>query len=276
MLLRRFERRDLRAAVELWAAAFDVELPDEQARQRSLARLAFGLQTDPLGAFVAERAGRLIGLSQTLRRERLCVLTALAVEPGCQSQGAGRRLLERALRYGADADGQLIVSSNDPRAIALYARMGFEVRPTVQAQGTIDLRTPSLPGVRAAGPREVPGLAELSRAIRGAPHTAEILHALKQGGKLLLSDGGFAVARPGQGVWLLVAREEAAARALLWNALALVGSTEIAPIRWITEDQRWALELAEEAGLALSPYGALCVKGTLGPLRPFIPSGSFA
>ncbi len=75
---------------------------------------------------------------------------------------------------------------------------------------------------------------------------------------------------------LLVARDEQAARALLWAALELAGDSERPLIRWITGDQGWAIDVAVRAGLAPRAYGALCVRGRPGPLAPFIPSAPFA
>ena len=171
------------------------------------------------------------------------------------------------------------MSSDDARAIALYGSMGLEVRRTVQAEGTP--RGVSL-GATAArftegDQRDLAGLEGLSRAIRGAPHTRELAFALERGdARLLLGEDAFAVIRPGHGVWLLVAREEQQAQALLSASLALAGECERSCVRWVTRDQRWALEVFEREGLTVVGYGALCVGGEPGPLRPFIPSGPFA
>jgi hypothetical protein len=40
--------------------------------------------------------------------------------------------------------------------------------------------------------------------------------------------------------------------------------------------QRWAVEVAVDAGLRLMSWGALCVRGNPGPLAPYIPSAPFA
>jgi hypothetical protein len=78
------------------------------------------------------------------------------------------------------------------------------------------------------------------------------------------------------GVWLLVACDEAAATALLWNALELSADSDRPTLRWITGAQDWAIAVAVQAGLRLSATGALCVRGRPGTLRPFVPSGPFA
>jgi hypothetical protein len=97
------------------------------------------------------------------------------------------------------------------------------------------------------------------------------------GARLLrLGDRGFALAQPGMGLWVLVARDEQAAATLLWSALELAGDTDRVGVRWITSGQDWAIDVVVRAGLRLSANGALCVSGRPGPLHPFIPSGAFA
>ncbi len=276
--LRALRRVDLPRAVELWARAFRLELADADARARITDRLAFGLGSDGAGSFAAHLGDSVVGLAQALERERLWVLSSLAVAQRARGLGVGRALLERALAYGS-AEARLVVSSDDPAALALYAGAGLELRRTVQASGV-----PLLPAPRAGasefrqgGAADVEALADISRRVRGAPHTREIRFALERGGaRLLIGERAFSVVRPGQGVWLLAALEEAEAAVLLAASLALAGRCEGPIVRWVTEEQQWALEVLERSGLRISRYGALCVGGDPGPLRPFIPSGAFA
>jgi GNAT superfamily N-acetyltransferase len=261
------------------AGAFEVDLVDREAERRWTERLWHPLATDPDGAFVAEREGRVIGVAEAIRRERLWCLSLLAVRPGVQSAGTGRTLLERALTYAAGTDAGLIVSSNDHRALRLYARAGFSLRPTFEAIGVLDRRAlprPN-PGVHERGSDDLEALDGISRDIRGAPHTPELELAMRSGARLLrLGDRGFALAQPGMGLWVLAARDEQAAAALLWSALEMVGDTDRIGVRWITSGQDWAIDVVVSAGLRLSANGALCVSGHPGPLHPFIPSGAFA
>jgi hypothetical protein len=93
---------------------------------------------------------------------------------------------------------------------------------------------------------------------------------------LRFEDRGFAVTLPGHGVWLLAALDDEAAEALLWRALETVGSTDRPGIRWVTGDQDWAIAVLLRAGLRLKTSGALAVRGSPGPLRPYLPSPPFA
>jgi hypothetical protein len=134
------------------------------------------------------------------------------------------------------------------------------------------------PAVREAGEDDLEALAPISREVRGAPHTSELIYALGRGGRLLRHrDRGLAVTLPGVGVWLLAARDPEAAQALLWGALELIGEVDEdhRSVRWITGGQDWAIEVLLKAGYPLSPYGALCVRGRPGPLQPYLPSPPF-
>ena len=284
MNVRPLKPADLPAAAQLSAAAFGRDLSDETARRLWTERLAHPMRTDPDGAFIAERDGRAIGIAAAIRRERLWVLSMLTIDPAAQSAGAGRALLERTLRYGAEDDAGLICSSSDPRALRLYGLAGFSLRPTFDATGRLDRRKlpRADPTVHEADPDDLEGLeglADISREVRGGPHTSELAFALRRGGRLLrYDDRGFAVVHPGMYVWLLVARDSQAARALLWRGLDLVGDVEEghATIRWITGEQDWAIEVLLKAGYTLGAGRALCVRGRPGTLCPYLPSPPFA
>jgi GNAT superfamily N-acetyltransferase len=274
------EESDLTGASIASAAAFDVDLSAPANEQRWRARVAYPLALDPGGSFVVEHDDRIIGVAQVLRRERLWCLSLLTVDPSAQGTGAGRALMERALKHDEGTDAGLIVSSNDPSAMRLYAHAGFAVLPTLQAEGTVDRKSlPRINGsVREGDTSDLEALASISRDVRGAPHTAELEYALRDGGQLLLiADRGFTVAHPESGVWLLVARRDADATALLWAALERAGAAGGRPVvRWLTGAQQWAVQVLVRAGLRLTAYGGLCVRGNPGPLRPFVPSGPFA
>jgi GNAT superfamily N-acetyltransferase len=244
MVVRAMEKCDLEQVARVSGAAFEIDLSD-----------------------------------RALKRERLWVLSLLTVEPDVQSAGAGRALFDRTLDYADGTDAGLIISSNDPRAMRLYARAGFALLPTLKSEGEPDRsRFPAADRrVREGSVDDLDQLEAISCEIRGAPHTAEVIYALSREGRLLLIEQrGFAVVLPGWAVWLLVARDEDTAQSLLWAAIEAVGDSDRSYLNWLTGAQQWAIEVAVGAGLRLTAYGALCVRGELGPLGPFIPSGPFA
>lgn len=268
---------DVPIAAAVGAAGMDFQLNGEEDVRRWQERIGYLLDPDPGGAFVAERDGHVIGVAQAMQRDALWVLSFLAVDPGTHRAGAGRALISAALGYGDPTVG-LICSSDHPAAMRLYARAGFSLRPALRTVGQVDRGAlpPRSRSVRTGTTGDLGFAAEVSRELRGAAHTAEIHYALGRGAQLLVwEDRGFAVAQEAYGVWLLAARDEAAATELLWCALDIGGTAE-RPVRWITAGQDWAVSVVLEAGLRLTGHGALCVRGTPGPLRPYLPSAPFA
>jgi ribosomal protein S18 acetylase RimI-like enzyme len=277
--VRRLAPEDLTVCAALAGAAFGIDLSRPADRARWRQRVSHPYETDPDGCFVAEAGGRVIGVAEVLSRDAMWILSLLAVDPEVQSAGAGRALMDAALSVG-EADGPgLIVSSDDSRALRLYALAGFRLRPTFQAEGSVCRAAipASAARVRDDAEPDFEALAALSRAVRGAEHTPDLRFALRRGGCLLtLGQDGFAIAMPGHGVWLLVAREAQAGRALLWRALELAGDAEGRFVRWILDGQDWAVDVVCRAGLRLSAYGGLAVRGEVGPLQAFLPSAPFA
>jgi hypothetical protein len=91
-----------------------------------------------------------------------------------------------------------------------------------------------------------------------------------------LDDRGFVVTTPGRGIWALAARDEEAATALLWHGLAELQEEPTIDIGWISGSQQWAIDVLLTARLSITSYGALCTRGAIGPLYPYIPSPPFA
>jgi hypothetical protein len=117
--------------------------------------------------------------------------------------------------------------------------------------------------------------AAVDRAVRGAAHGSD-LDALAAAGCELLAypDRGYAAHRGGS-VKLLAAADEAAAAALLRTVLARVPAGVAAEVEWITARQGWAVDVAVDARLELQPSSAVFLRGDVGPLFPYLPSGSY-
>jgi len=250
----------------------------EERSRRARGRIAHLLETDPGGAWVARRGdGRVIGAALALLRDDVWGLSLLVVEPTAQSGGVGRELLARALDYGAGARGGLILSSTDARALRAYARAGFSLRPMAGAAGIVDRRAipPRHPDIEEHGLEAAPVVEWISRAIRGATYARDLPPILDSGYRLLtLADRGFALHKAGR-VRVLAALDEETARALLWAGLAEGPPGATVDLEHIGPGQDWAVEVALEARLDLSITGALFVRGELGPLHPYLPSGAY-
>src|SRR5215218_3151933 len=246
--------------------------------ERRKRRYRHFLEHDPEGAWIAVDGDKVAGVALALEREGIWILSLFAVAEGYRDRGLGKALLDRALRYGEGCRGAMISSSTHPAAMRRYALAGFSLQPTLMASGKLSRR--SLPaGLKARDGRneDLELAATVDRAVRGAPHGPDLEFMLRTGSRLLVAEGaegsGYAVAREGSPA-LLAATTAETATDLLWSCLAESDGDDV-EVHWITSAQNWALPLVLGAGLALSPAGPICVRGELGPLTPYLPSGPF-
>jgi predicted N-acetyltransferase YhbS len=267
------------------AVLYPIELrPDDAATraaftQRSRARVAHIRDRDPAGAWVAELDGEIVGMALALVREGVWGLSLFGVKPELQGQGIGGPLLEGALRAAEGCRAGIILSSSDPRAMRRYFRAGFRVHPCLAAAGEINrARIP-------AGLRARPGdldsevdratIDAASRFVRSASHLEDVGVMIASGSRLLvISDRGWAIARDGAPA-VVAALDEEAATDLTWSCLATGEAGAPTHIDFITQGNDWAVALALDAGLSLTPDGPTFVRGELGPLAPYLPSGAY-
>ena len=242
-------------------------------RALALPRFTHPIETDPGGCWGVDRDGELVGAAQAIDRDGIWGLSLLVVRPDIQSQGLGRALLERTLAY-ADGGrrGAIILSSQDPRALRRYARAGFTLHPSLEADGPV-LRAPEMPpDVVRGGPADAALVDTIGVELRGAGHGRDVAAFFASGAALLLvPDRGFAFHRNGD-IRALAARDEAAAADLLRAVLA---ESQHAGVSWITSAQPWAVPVVLEAGLSLGFGGAVALRGELGRFTPYLPSGAY-
>ena len=279
--VRPLESRDVDAVHHVTLAAFtDLarrfgESP-EPPGQLASARVRIGrlLTADPGGAWVAERAGEVVGCSLGIVRDGVWGLSLLVVHPDVQSAGVGRELLARAWEYGNGARGRIVLASRDARALRAYARLGLGLHPAIAARGR-PRGVSAPPEVRPGTTADLPLTVAVDRAVRGAAHGDDLVALLDAGGDLLvLPERGYAVVRDGA-VRQLAARDEAGAATLLRACLASAGAREAA-VEWITSGQNWAIAPCLEAGLELKmDNGAVFLGGDVGPFSPYLPSGAY-
>jgi GNAT superfamily N-acetyltransferase len=236
------------------------------------------LDHDPEGAWVAVDGDRVAGVALGLVREDVWVLSLFAVDEEYRNEGVGKALLDRALLYADGCRGAMIASSRHPAAMRRYALAGFALQPTLMASGTV--RRESLPAglkTREGGESDLELASRIDRIVRGSAHGPDLEFMLRSGSRLLVAEGpreaGYAVVREGSPA-LLAATTPQTAADLLWSCLAQGDGARV-EVHWITTSQNWAVPVVLEAGLSLSPAGPICVRGELGPLAPYIPSGPF-
>lgn len=271
MRIRPLAEEDVGRAARLLWAALPPHGEDGDARMR--ARLAHGLTHDPEGLWVAEDEDGLTGIALAVRREEIWVLAWLGVHPGVRSGGVGGRLLDAALAYGAGCRGFLIASSDDPQAMRLYSRVGFDLHPSVLARGRASSeRAPDLSQVREGGTEDVEHSVRVDRTVRGGGRGVDVEWWLDQGARLYVTPGGYAVGHEGRPA-TVAARSDEEASLLLWRVLLDGGEAEC-EVHWITARQGWAVRTVLDAGLKLDRGYAYFTRGELGPLTPWLPNNS--
>jgi GNAT superfamily N-acetyltransferase len=274
---------DDHATVELMFTAFD-DLDRRMGRavhpppppESGMVRVRHLATTDPEGAWAAEEDGELVGAAQSIVREGVWGLSLLVVHPRMQGAGVGRELLERSLRTLDGARGGIILSSEDPRAMRLYFRAGFSLRPALDARGA-PVRRPASP--EAVRPGRWPEDRELvdsaGRHVRGAGHGRDIPAMLESGNEILVHErGGFVVHRGGE-VKVLAAHDDDAAAELMRAAINATPPGGSASAEFLSAGHDWAVGVALDAGLHLLRGGAIFVRGDLGPMAPYLPSGAY-
>jgi GNAT superfamily N-acetyltransferase len=241
------------------------------------ASIAHLLTTDPRGAFVAEEDGEIVGFAQAARRDDLWFLGKFFVRPGAQGSGIGRRLLDAAVAYGRDLPAGMICSTADPRALRSYARLaGFELHPMVTAGGTIRReRIGSDDAVREGTADDLDFAARVDRTIRRGAHGPDLTYLRDHGSTFLVVEGrGYALAGE-SGPQIVAALDEEAATRLLRACLRTCADESEVRISRIGAGHQWALHTALEAGLTVSPGGALVVRGNSAASAAYLPDNVF-
>ncbi|MEA2169961.1 MAG: hypothetical protein QOF76_3261 [Solirubrobacteraceae bacterium] len=285
MSLRLMKTSDADAVYDIMGAAFD-DLsqrlghgadPPPANRAPGLGRIRHLIDTDPEGAWVTETDGVVDGGALALLREGLWGLSLLVVQPGAQSSGQGSALLRAAVDYGADARGGIILASEDSRALRAYWRTGHALRPCFDALGVLEDPPPMPEAVRPGRwPEDAPIVDAASRAVRGAAASVDITPSLATGSKLWIhADGGFSSSGRG-GVRMVAAHDPLAARELLRAAVLAAGAGgQRVYVGFIEAQQQWAFDELLSLRLQLRPGGAIAVRGEVGPLYPYLPSGAY-
>jgi GNAT superfamily N-acetyltransferase len=284
--IRPMRAQDAAAVAVAARSALTALYPEEVTAEEDLilsaagtARAAHLQHTDPDGCWVADVEGQIVGTAIGLIREGVWGFSLFAVLPAFQGHGIGSRLYAAALRYGATEPGGIILSSSHPAAIAGYARSpGFRLLPTVDVCGRWDPRR--APAALRCRPGDLVLDAQTidaaSRHVRGASHLRDLPDFLQRPGSTLLviEDEGFVCVRNGCPA-LLAARTEAAAEDLLWGAIASAAPGAKVSYDHVTADNQWAIRAGVMAGLSIAPDGPTFVRGQIGPMAPYLPSGAY-
>lgn len=278
--VRRMTRDDITDVVRVWHAAIDplratTSIPQPPPTPADIAsereRFFHLMTSDPNGCFVAEDEGAIVGLSQSMRRGHLFVLSRLGVAPDHQDQGTGRMLLSRALEYGESASERYIWSSRDPRAMHSYVRAGFTLRPCVHITGCArtvqDVST-----IHVAASTDIDALDAIDLSVRGVTRRQDLEHWFGLGATALIDDDGGYLLFDGTRLLTLCASAIPTASRLLERALCGFNGYPPLEVSWVCAEQQWAIETATACGASLGIQGAMMTKGVQRLPVPYLPN----
>jgi len=123
---------DLGQVHDIWYRAEVEDFPDVPPPGDMPAIFHHELETGKM--YVAQAGSRILGYTALIPRGAIAYLAELYVRDDEQSSGIGQALLARALPHQASSNGSGLtsaactLSSNDPRALALYIRAGMQPR----------------------------------------------------------------------------------------------------------------------------------------------------
>lgn len=170
---------------------FPSDLPSLRVAERMMSML---FQHPDIYRLVAERDGRVVGSNFMDERSPIFGIGPITVDRSEQDSGVGRRLMEEALRRVEErgAPGaRLIQAGYHNRSLALYTKLGFDVRePLVNLQGPpIRWNAPGA-SVRPARKSDFESCAKLCSRVHGHTRPGELRSALENGGAMVVEREG--------------------------------------------------------------------------------------
>lgn len=173
---------------------------------------------------VAELDGHVVGSSFLDQRNPIRGVGPVSVDPHYQGRGIGRRLAQTALQHAQGSPGvRLIHDSLNPRSLALYTLLGFDVKElTVLLTGRPDYHPPSAIQVRPMTAGDIDECDRLCQQVLGFTRTSELQDALNFLSPLVATSAGKVVGYVTSLTdWVVshgVAESEEAMRALVCGA----------------------------------------------------------
>ena len=219
---------------------------------------------------VAEFDGKVVGSNFLDERSKIAGVGPITVTPSLQNGGIGRQLMEDVLNRATDSQFlgvRLVQEAYHRRSLALYAKLGFDVRETLSAMQGTPIKA-QIPGyaVRSGTERDAPGCNKLCMRVHGHDRAGEVGDAIKQGTLTVAEHDGRVTGYTNGIGWFThaVGESNEDLKALIGSASAYPGPGFLLPTR-NAELFRWCLEhglfLVEQCtlmtiGLYNEPAGA--------------------
>jgi predicted N-acetyltransferase YhbS len=189
--LRRGRREDASAcgviAYEAFKAIADAHNypPDFPSPQVATEILSMLLAHGAFYSVVAEQDGRIVGSNFLDERSTIAGVGPITVTPSLQNGGVGRALMEDVLARAKErkAPGvRLVQAAYHRRSLALYAKLGFDIRETLSCMQGVPIRCP-LEGyaVRLGSERDAAACNSLCARVHGHDRAGEVMDAIRLG-----------------------------------------------------------------------------------------------
>lgn len=198
-------------------------------------------------SLVAEADGRVVGSNFLDERSTIAGVGPITVDPAAQDDGVGRELMTGVMERaeGAGFGGvRLLQAAYHCRSLALYSKLGFEVRePVACLQGRPPKSSPPGYLVREATPTDSDACDAVCRKVHGHDRGGELSDAIAEGTAFVVERDGRVV---GYSTGLAffghsVAETADAMKALVSSASELGGPGILVPAR-DTALLRWCLD----------------------------------
>jgi GNAT superfamily N-acetyltransferase len=143
---------------------------------------------------VAEDSGRVVGSNFLHEDDRISGIGPITVDPALQNDGAGRVLMEAVLRRCDERNSagvRLVQAGYHCRSLALYLKLGFEVREHLSClEGATPGAAPPGYTVRPVTPADIPACNLLCFRVHGHDRGGELAGAIQHGTAQLAERGG--------------------------------------------------------------------------------------
>ncbi len=134
---------------------------------------------------MAELDGRVVGSNFLDERSAIAGVGPITVDPAIQDSGVGRKLMQAVLERATErqfAGVRLLQAAYHTRSLALYARLGFQVRAPIACMQGAPLGI-SMTGrsVRSATRDDLEVCNQVCRTVHGHDRAGETLDAIRAG-----------------------------------------------------------------------------------------------
>ena len=223
---------------------------------------------------VAEADGQIVGSNFLWESRFIGGVGPITVDPTCQNTAVGRKLMEQVLQRAEDlklAGVRLVQAAYHNRSLALYTKLGFDVREPLSVMHGAALNI-SFPGysVRAGNEADLDSCNQLCYQIHGHDRSHEIAGAIKAGSFFVVEYDGVISGYTTQVGFLghTIAATNTGLKALIGASANFSGPGFLLPSR-NAEVLRWCLQ----SGLRIIQPMTLMSKGLYNdPAGAFLPS----